>query len=187
MIDSYNYLDWILVALLVYSTISAFVRGFIMEIISLGGLILGIYLASWNYQYPAGLLLRLTHPFLSLPPAIANFIGFLGIVFGIMVAFGQIARVIRSTAHTIGLGFPDRLLGATFGLARGCCIGVALMLALTAFMPLAPAISHSRLSPYFLAGVHAVSFVVPHDLQQQLFNGIEQIKHNVPGWIKLRG
>ncbi len=54
-----------------------------------------------------------------------------------------------------------------------------------AFLPHSTQIANSRLIPYFLAGVHAVSFVVPAGLQQQLLNGIAELKHNAPDWIKL--
>ena len=61
-------------------------------------------------------------------------------------------KLIRRTAHTIGLGFFDRLLGALFGLARGCLLGVAILTAATAFLPHSTRIANSRLTPYFLAG-----------------------------------
>ena len=56
--------------------------------------------------------------------------------------------------------------------------------ALTAFLPPIAEISKSSLAPYFLAGAHAVSFVVPHDLRQLILDGAAQIKHTAPDWIK---
>jgi membrane protein required for colicin V production len=94
-------------------------------------------------------------------------------------------KMIRRTAHTIGLGLFDRLLGALFGFVRGCLLGIAVLTASTAFLPHSTQIANSRLTPYFLAGVHAVSFVVPQGLQRQILNGIADIKHNAPDWIKL--
>jgi len=61
---------------------------------------------------------------------------------------------------------------------------IAILMAVAAFRPHSTWAENSRLSPYFLAGAHAVSFVVPHDLQQQILNGVELIKHNAPDWIK---
>ena len=51
-----NLFDCFLIAVLTYSTIVAFVRGIILELFSLGGLIAGILLASWNYKHVATLL-----------------------------------------------------------------------------------------------------------------------------------
>ena len=173
-----NLFDCFLTALLAYSTVMAFLRGIILELFTLGGLIAGILLASWNYYRIAIYLERLTSP------AIAQIGAFLLIVIGIMILSTLLGKALNRTAHAIGLGFFDRLLGAVFGLARGCLFAIAILMAVAAFRPHSTWAQNSRLSPYFLAGVHAVSFVVPHDLQQQITNGAQQLKHNAPDWIK---
>jgi membrane protein required for colicin V production len=174
-----NLFDWLLIVILAYSTIMAFVRGIILELFSLGGLIAGILIASWNYTHVAAFLSRLITT-----PATAQIVAFLLIIVGVMVLSTLLGKALNRTAHAIGLGFFDRVLGAVFGFARGCLFGVAILMAIAAFRPHSAWIENSRLSPYFLAGVHAVSFVVPHDLQQQILNGAGQLKHNAPDWIK---
>ena len=173
-----NLFDWFLIALLAYSTVMAFLRGIILELFTLGGLIAGILLASWNYYRIAMYFERV------MSPAIAEIGAFLLIVIGIMILSTLLGKALNRTAHAIGLGFFDRLLGAVFGFARGCLFAIAILMAVAAFRPHSTWAENSRLSPYFLAGVHAVSFVVPHDLQQQIMNGAQQIKHNAPDWIK---
>ena len=175
-----NLLDWFLIFILASSTIAAFVRGLLLELFSLGGLIAGILLASWNYHNFASLLGSLITN-----PAIADVVAFLLIAIGIMVLCSIVGKVLNRTANAIGLGFFNRLLGAVFGFARGWLLGVAIMMAAAAFLPPAPWITNSHLAPYFLAGAHAVSFVVPHDLQQLILDGANEIKHNAPDWIKL--
>jgi membrane protein required for colicin V production len=174
-----NLFDWFLVAILVYSTIMAFVRGIILELFTIGGLIAGILFASWNYGHVAVYLNRLITT-----PAIAQIVAFLLIVVVVMVLSTLLGKALNRTAHAIGLGFFDRLLGAVFGLARGCLFGVAILMAIAAFWPHSTWVENSRLSSYFLEGAHAVSFVVPHDLQQQILNGADQLKHTAPDWIK---
>jgi membrane protein required for colicin V production len=172
--------DWLLLAPLVYSTVQAFLRGLVRESLSLFGLIAGVLLAAWNYA-------RLASPlgaFIS-NSAVANVTAFLLIAIGIMIAATIAARMIHTTAHAIGLGFFNRLGGAAFGFLRGCLIGVAILTAISAFLPGTEWVKNSRLAPYFLAGAHAVSFVVPHDLEQLILDGAAQIKHNAPDWIKL--
>ncbi len=171
--------DWFLLALLAYSTIIAFLRGIILELFTLGGLIVGILLASWNYKHVAVFLERLITT-----PATAEIVAFLLLVVVVMILSTILGKALNRTAHAIGLGFFDRVLGAVFGLARGCLFGVAILMAVAAFRPHSAWVENSRLTPYFLAGAHAVSFVVPHDLQQQILNGVEQIKHGAPDWIK---
>jgi membrane protein required for colicin V production len=174
-----NLFDWFLIAILAYSTIMAFVRGIILELFSLGGLIAGIVIASWNYDRLALFVERLITT-----PAIAQIVAFFAIVIGVMVLSTLLGKALNRTAQAIGLGFFDRLLGGVFGFARGCLLGVVIMMSIAAFMPHSTWIANSQLSSYFLAGAHAVSFVVPHDLQQQILDGAEQIKHNAPYWIK---
>jgi membrane protein required for colicin V production len=174
-----NLFDCFLIAVLAYNTIVAFLRGIILELFSLGGLIAGILLASWNYKHVATILetFIINH-------ATAEIIAFLLIIIAVMVLSTLLGKALNRTAHAIGLGFFDRLLGALFGFGRGCLFGVAILMAVAAFLPHSAWIANSRLSSYFLAGAHAVSFVVPHDLQQQILNGAEQLKHTAPDWIK---
>ena len=174
-----NLFDCFLIAMLAYSTIMAFMRGIILELFSLGGLIAGILLASWNYKHVAIILGHLITT-----SAIAEIVAFLLIVIGVMVLSTLLGKALNRTAHAIGLGLFDRLLGAVFGFARGCLFGVAILMAIAAFLPHSAWIANSQLSSYFLAGAHAVSFVVPHDLQQQILDGAQQLKHNAPNWIK---
>ncbi len=174
-----NLFDCFLIALLAYSTIMAFLRGIVIELFSLGGLVAGILLASWNYDRLAPILGRLISNV-----AITQVVAFLLIVSVVMVLATLIGRALNHTIHAIGLGFFDRFLGAVFGFARGCLFGVAILMAIAAFLPHSQWIANSLLSSYFLAGAHAVSFVVPHDLQQQILNGAQQLKHNAPNWIK---
>ena len=174
-----NLFDWLLIVILVISTIQALFRGLLLELFSLLGLIAGILLASWNYPL-------LAHPLAGLIPnlAIANVVAFLLIALGVMILAAVLGRIIHSAAHAVGLGFFNRLGGAVFGLARGGLVDVALLMAATAFLPSSEWLKNSRLTPYFLEGAHAVSFVVPHDLEQLILDGAQQIKHNAPDWIK---
>lgn len=171
--------DLLLIAVLVYSTILAFMRGLLREVFALVGLIAGILLASWNYSQVA---LMMGH--IITTPATAQIVAFLLILIAVMVLSALLGKALHRTADAIGLGFFDRLLGAAFGMVRGCLLGVVILLTTVAFLPQSTWVQNSRLSSYFLAGAHAVSFVVPQDLRQQILYGAAQLKHNAPDWIK---
>jgi membrane protein required for colicin V production len=177
--QTYNAFDWFLLIVLLWSTVAAFMRGIIRVLFSFAGLIVGILLASWFYTGVAGWM----HPWITSRTA-DDVIAFGLIVLASMVVFHIAGVIARRGAKLIGLGLPDRLLGALFGFARGCLLGVAVMMAVTAFVPGTTLVAKSRLTPYFLDGAHAVSFVVPHDLQQKILRGAEELKHNAPHWIK---
>lgn len=177
-----NPFDWFLIAIVAYSTIVAFLRGFFREAFSLIGLVAGILLASWNYPVIGDRLAAW------IPWATAQIVAFLFIAILVMVLCGLAGKFLNKTARTIGLGFVDRLLGGVFGFARGCLMGVAILMAAAAFLPHEQFIHRSQLSSYFLEGAHAVSFVVPTNLQQHIRVGVLQLmpelKHRTPDWIK---
>lgn len=175
-----NPLDWLLAGLLFYSTVKAFIVGLIREAFALGGLIIGLLTASWCYQPLGNNLAGLIST-----PSIAQLVAFLLVLCAVMLVATLIARLIQKGASAIGLGILDRLGGAAFGFLRGYLLGVALLMAVTAFLPTAPWMKSSRLLPYFIPGSHAVSFVVPTDLKHKLLDGLHRIKHTQPDWIKL--
>ena len=174
-----NGFDSLLITVLAYSTVTAFMRGLLREVFTLAGLVAGIVLASWNYPWLAQKLGK----FIS-TPATANVVSFLLIAIGVMLLSTIAGRLSRKTADAIGLGFFDRLGGAGFGLIRGSLLGVAILMAAAAFLPQSAWVRNSQLAPYFLTGAHAVSFVVPHDLRQRILDGAVELKHNARGWIK---
>jgi membrane protein required for colicin V production len=159
----------------VVSTVAAFQKGIIRVLLSLGGLIAGIIVASWNYE---PLAFSLNHGISNM--VVCDVIAFLAILILILVLFSLVAKAISKTVKAIGLGFVDRLLGAAFGLARGVLLGIAAMMVAAAFFPSASWLQNSALSPYFLSGVHALSFVVPAHFQGQISVGAKYLLHETP-------
>ncbi len=167
----FNAFDWLLLLVLAWSTILGLIRGLIREIFGLAGTILGLLLAAWNYPTLARWLARwITSPVATEVPA------FLLIAVGVLVACTLLGRIVRSAAHTVGLGFFDRLAGAAFGLLRGALVGVVILITATAFFPPQTSIAKSRLSPYFLAAAREVCFVVPQHLQVRITGGIASVR-----------
>ncbi len=173
-----NPLDWLLAILLAYSVVRAAMRGFVQEAFSLAGLVLGFLFACWFYR---GLALAL-HGLIASPP-VAQLAAFILILIVTMIVASLLGKFLRRTVSAVGLGFLDRLLGALFGLLRGALLGVGLLLALTAFLPTAPWIKDSLLAPFFLRTAHAVSFVMPSELQRRLSDGLQHINHTPGHWI----
>jgi membrane protein required for colicin V production len=171
--------DWFLVVIVVVSTVAAFQKGIIRVLLSLGGLIAGIIVASWNYETVA----------VSLQRGISNIVvcevvAFLVIFVLVLVLSSFVAHAISKTVRAIGLGFADRLLGAAFGLGRGVLLGIAAMMLAAAFFPKASWLQNSTLGPYFLSGVHAVSFVVPANFQDQISSGAKYLLHETPELLR---
>lgn len=174
-----NPLDWLLAILLTYSIVRAAMRGFFQEAFALAGLILGFLFACWLYTSAA-----LSLKGLITTPQLAQLAAFLLILAATMIVATLLGKLLRKTASAVGLGFMDRLGGALFGLIRGALLAVALLLAATAFLPTAPWIQQSKLTPYLLRAAHAVSFVMPTDLRSRLRDALDRAKHTTPDWIK---
>jgi len=171
-LSGFNAFDWFLVLTMAWSVAVAFARGIIRELFGLAGTILGLLLASWNYHSISPWLAQWITS-----PIAADVTAFLLIACAVLVLCTTFGRLVRGTAHTVGLGFFDRLAGAGFGLLRGFLLGVGVLITATAFFPPQFFIANSRLAPYFLAAAREVSFVVPQNLQRRLSNGIDSVRH----------
>ncbi len=173
-----NPLDWLLCLLLAYSMFRAALRGFVQEAFALGGLLLGFLFACWFYR---GLAVALKG--LITVPAVADLAAFGILLVVTMVVASLLGQLLRRTVSAVGLGFLDRFLGAIFGLLRGTLLGVGLLVAITAFLPAAPWVENSQLAPYFLRSAHAVSFVMPLELERRISDGLQRINNTPRHWI----
>ncbi|MGH9586120.1 MAG: CvpA family protein, partial [Acidobacteriaceae bacterium] len=169
----------LIVVVLLVSVLSAAKNGFFLEVFSLAGVLIGLVLASWNYQR---LLPWFTHWIHSL--AAAEALSFLVIALGVMLLAGLLGRVIRWSVHSIGLGWADRLLGAIFGVVKGFVIMTIAVIVIAAFFPNASWLRNSRLAPCFLSAAHSVSITAPHGLEQRIRKGVSSLRHSEPEWLK---
>ena len=64
--------DWIIVAILAGSVLAGIVQGFLRSAFSLGGLVLGLVVAAWNYNRIARFIKPVLHS-----DKVANAIGFI--------------------------------------------------------------------------------------------------------------
>jgi len=172
-------IDWAIVVVLVVSVLSAAKKGFFLEVFSLAGVILGLLLASWNYQRLVPWLDRWIH---SLPGA--EVIGFAAIAIGVMILAGLAGRLIRWSVHSVGLGWADRFIGAIFGFVKGCVLVTIAVLVVAAFLPQATWFQQSRLAPYFLTAAHQASVVTPSELGERIRQGVNLIRSAQPSWLR---
>ena len=164
-------LDWLLLALALWSIIRGFRRGLIHELFALVALIAGLTAASWNYTTLALWLARW------LPqPASAAITAFLLLALGVTIGVLLVGRLVRSAARLVGLGPLDRLAGALFGLARASVLGAAILMACITFLPPMPWLDHSRLVPPLLQIAHTAAMLAPANLQQRISAAITGLR-----------
>src|SRR5271170_5017249 len=172
-------IDWLIAAILVLSVLGAARNGFFVEAFSLAGVVLGLLIASWNFQRLMPWVAQLVHT-----TAIAEAICFLAIALAIMVIAGLVGRALHWSAHSIGLGWLDRLVGAGFGFLKGCVVVTLGIMALAAFFPRSGWLDHSQLAPYFLSAAHTTTAVTPADLGNRIRDGVKIIRDAQPDWLR---
>lgn len=181
-----NWLDFLLIAILLYSVIISARKGFSREIIGLAAAFFALVLGMWFYGEAGAFVL----PYVNSPRA-ANLIGFLLVVFAVLLCGGIIGWLVNRFLRTIGLSFFDRLLGAAFGFVRGLLISMALLTAFMAFGPqvesgvASSSVVHSRIAPWVLSASHTVVAIAPMELKssfQTQYSRVESaLKSNLPG------
>jgi membrane protein required for colicin V production len=172
-----NWLDYLLLGILLFSVIQSFRRGFSREIIGLAAMFFAFVLAMWFY----GLAGSLVTPWVS-SVRTANMIGFFLVVFAVLLLGALVGWIVSRFLRTVGLSFFDRLLGAAFGCIRGTLIAMALLTAWTAFSSQATggaasgAVVHSRIAPYVLGASRVFVAIAPMDLKQSFHRYYSQAR-----------
>ncbi|HVZ17407.1 MAG TPA: CvpA family protein [Terriglobales bacterium] len=163
--------DWIIIAVLVLSTMVAIAQGFFQEVFSLVGVVIGFLLAAWDYRVVSSHLSFIN------PPWVADITGFFIIFLVIAILAGTIGRIASWGMKQAGLRWIDRALGGAFGLVRGVLVVTVLLMATAAFAPQSPWLARSSLTPYFLVVGRAASWLTPSEVRHRVHDGVEML-HN---------
>jgi membrane protein required for colicin V production len=169
-VASLNLADWVILAIIALSVLTAAMQGFLFEVISLAGVVLGYLLAVWEYHFVANWFA----PYVK-APWVADILGFIVILLAVMVLAGIIARLARWLMKEVGLHWFDRILGGAFGLVRGCLTAAIVLLGFTTFNPQSNWLEGSRLAPYFLVVAHGASWLAPYDVRARFRQGAEAV------------
>ncbi len=124
---SLNVVDYIIVGVVLTSTLISLVRGFIKELMSLVIWALGFWVAIKLYERVATILVpHITNP------VIRQMVSFAGIFFLVLI-FGMLFNYLLTFIVTkSGLSGADRLFGMFFGCARGILFVAVILLLISA-------------------------------------------------------
>ena len=183
-LPDFNWLDFVLLAILAGSVYSSFRNGLTRELVGLVSAILGIFLGIWFYGLGGSFLL----PYVS-SAAVANFCGFVIVFAGTMLAGMFVSWILKRFWKMAGVSWIDYLLGAGFGLVRGTLVAIAIVLALVAFSPgnrgTAPeAVTESRMAPYVIEASRVLVAVAPRELKDGFGAHYEQMKRTWNNAVK---
>jgi membrane protein required for colicin V production len=169
-VSSLNAADWVILAIVAFSVVTAAMQGFLFEAISLAGLVVGYLLAAWEYHVVA----NWCAPYVK-AQWVADIIGFIVILLAVTILAGIIGRLARWMAKEVGLHWFDRILGGAFGLVRGSLTAAIVLLGFTTFNPQSTWLEGSRLAPYFLVVAHGASWLAPYDVRARFRQGAEAV------------
>jgi membrane protein required for colicin V production len=170
--------DWIIAAILAGAVVIGFVQGFFRSAFALGGLLLGLVLAAWNYGRGAALVMPFVHT-----EQMANVIGFLLIALLVACVAGGAGILLAKAMHYMGLGCLDRLVGAAFGLFQGALLVTLCILVTVAFFPQTRWLTESRLPRYFFGVCNLSTHISPDELANRVRHELRTLEDSAPEWM----
>jgi len=172
------WIDWVIVIVILLSVMGGLSQGFFRSVCSLGGLVLGLVLAAWNYGLVAAPLRPLVKS-----EEVADVIGFLAVALLVMVLAGIIGSILSKTLHSIGLGCLDRIAGGIFGFFQGVLLVTLGILVTVAFYPQAHWLVEARLPRHFFAACHLSTHMSPTELAERVKARLKVLEGEAPTWL----
>jgi uncharacterized protein YkwD/uncharacterized membrane protein required for colicin V production len=171
-----NWLDWIVVLLLLVSAVEGTRRGLMLGSLDLLGAAVGVVVAM-IVERPVGDAIAARLP--AVPAPLAHLGAFLAVLIVVQMLIGAtLGRLMFALSRAIDrgpIGCADRLLGVAPGLIRGLIV-VTLFLLPFALVPLLPAVSEgieqSTLASRLVAGALQAMPVIEAGLGQDLQGGL---------------
>ena len=157
-----NVLDGIIVIVLLLSALFAFTRGFVKEILAIGGWIGAFFSALYLYD-PVKPYVAMYLP----KGVIADATTFIGLFIASLVVFSILSHQIASRVRDSSIGPLDRSLGFLFGLARGAIIVIVAYLLLAQLVPAdkqPDVVSQAKLTKWVHRGAEISVRMVPQTL-----------------------
>ena len=167
----FSLLDWLLLAILLYSIAISWFKGFVREALGLITVLVAVLLAAWVYR-GVGRLFKDVF----ITENIALFFGFSLIFVMTLVAGFVVIWLVTKFMKFAKLQWADRLLGAAFGFIRGWVISAAILLALTAFEIQTERLKGSELVPYFLPGSRVIAVMTPYEMKAKFLVGYRALE-----------
>jgi len=167
----WNWLDWVLATIFVVSVVTAIVKGFITELISLATVVAGLIVAAVEYRQVAVYFEDITKS-----QEVALAAAFLALFVGILILGALISVLARKLIKTAGIDWFDRFMGGIFGLVRGVLVDSVLLMVMVAFAIKPGAVQTAVLAPYVTAGARVIALAMPRELKAQFRAGFEQFR-----------
>ena len=163
--------DWVVVIIMLSGVIAGFAQGFFRSVCALGGLVIGLSVAAWNYERLAQIFLPVFRV-----SAVANTVAFLCIALVIMGLIALIGNMLAKAFKTIGLGWLDGIAGGIFGFFQGVVLVIVFILVIVAFFPQEQWLAESNLPRMFFGALHVSTHMTPSELSSRVRDGLRAVE-----------
>ncbi|MFQ5602792.1 MAG: CvpA family protein [bacterium] len=113
-----NYLDFIILAVVIYFTVKGLFRGFFQEVLGFLGFIFAFIVATKFMSNAAAAI----QSFMKIPPMLTTLLGFLVIFFGIVFISHILTHILQKIFRYSALGWFEKLAGGLVGFLKGATI-----------------------------------------------------------------
>jgi len=170
---SFNWLDVVLLGVMLITVIVGLVKGFIREVVGLASVVVGLVLAGQYYENLAALM----RPLFS-SQMLDDFISFL-IIFFTVVILGWVVASLLSHWTKGPFKLLNHLLGGAVGFLKGILVCGVVVLALLVFSVEREAVVKSRLANDALYVTNGIVQLVPQELKARFKSIYLDIKGKV--------
>ena len=160
-----NWLDFLIIAIVGWFTVAAFLSGFIRETVGLAAVLLGVLLAGLFHDN----LAENFQIFVDDETG-TRVVAFLTIFAIVAVAGWAVSLFLRSTANLLMLGWADRAAGAFFGFLKGIVVvqAITVIFILQPALGMDSAIADSLIGAFFLDNAPVVRALLPAEFDAAL-------------------
>ena len=167
-----NWLDYVIIGIVLLSTIGGALRGLLKEVLPLVSLVLGLLIA---YRVSPSL-----HPYADewLRNDTMAYVFCFVLVFALAwIALGLLSGLLYKLVKATAAGPLDKLFGAVLGIVRGVVVAVIIVVAVLAFLPPGhSALQDSSLAPSTLYIGQLAWSIMPDDARAELERRYEKLK-----------
>lgn len=177
-VADWTWVDWTIAVIMVMSIIGGLSQGFFRSVCSLGGLLIGLSVAAWNYAHIAAILLPLVRI-----RSVADAIGFILVALLVMAIFAIIGVFLAKAFRMIGLGWLDGIAGGLFGFIQGIFLVTLGILVIVAFFPDTHWLAEAHLPSMFFGACHLSMHASPAELAERVRHGLKILEEGSPAWM----
>lgn len=167
-----NPLDILMIVIVIYCFAMGFFRGLMREVISIIGVVGGLWAAYTYYLNAAKYLSKWISD-----PSYLNILSFLIIFFSVFIIISIIGVIVKYLLQIVTFGWLDRISGGVFGLVKGILIISVLLMTFIAFLQKgSPVIRHSVLSPRVILISEKMAELLPPSMKQEFTAKTKHLK-----------